>query len=147
MLPLQTTVEAGVTTTEQRQMTAARGTPRPSPRYESLSTLWLDWVDHFDDLEGTGPGWRSCYSSSETKHFSRVKQVFTGMKEYINRHHHGEQNSSEQIIALLDAQFLHLKRSLTRTIAWMQQEGTKTKVGAVRKSTSALEYEVKVHDY
>jgi hypothetical protein len=116
LVPRATTVTTGAITTQ-------RPVIHPSPKYDSLSKLWLHWLDCFEQLDATGAGWRTYYSPSETKHFSRVKQVFTGMKEYIKRHHHGEHNTPEQLLALLDDKFMHLKRSLPRMIAWMQQEG------------------------
>jgi hypothetical protein len=51
----------------------------------------------------------------------------TGMKECIKRRHHGEQNTLEQILALMDDKFMYLKRSLPRTIALIQQVGHRGK--------------------
>jgi hypothetical protein len=101
----------------------ARITLNPSRQYDSLSQLWVDWTDRIAELDSTGAGWRCSYSASEKKNYSRVKQVFTGMKEYIKRHHHGETSTPKHVIDLLDARFQQLKRSVPRMIEWMQQEG------------------------
>jgi hypothetical protein len=114
--PQATTATTCVTNT-------GRQAPRPAQRFESLSKLWSDWSDRFEALDYTGAGWRSCYSPSESKHFSRVKQVITGMRNYIKQHRHGQQNSPEQILPLLDDHFMQLNRSLPKMIQWMQQEG------------------------
>jgi hypothetical protein len=116
LLPRTTTVATAAITTQ-------RPVIHPSPKYDSLSKLWLEWLDCFEQLDATGAGWRTYYSPSETKHFSRVKQMYTGMKEYIKQHHHGEHNTPEESLALLDDKSMHVKRFLPRMIAWMQQEG------------------------
>lgn len=92
----------------------------PHAKYQSLSQLWADWDTTFEPMEKAhGTGWRSSYTSPEIKHFSRVKQVATGIKEFFKQH----EGSPVVSLAILDAKFKEDFKTLPKTIQWMQGNG------------------------
>ena len=100
--------------------TPPTGSPRAMAKYSSLSQLWSDWENRFLVRETAGPQWRSDYSSSEAKHLSRVKQIYSGMKEYMKRNPAADVDAN---IESLDAKFNELRCQLHLMVKWFQSEG------------------------
>lgn len=97
-----------------------RHAPRAMPRYSSLSHLWSDWEKRFLEKEKIGPDWRKDYSASEQMHFSRVRRIYAGMKEFCNRN---ADTTLDANFAILNAKFMEYRCAPHVMVQWLQKEG------------------------